>query len=679
MGPVVATPGERVLRAGVYDAPSASLEQPVLVLRDLHDQVIDMTGVVLRGSPSETPPDQRRGLAVLIDGCTNLTLRGLSAHGYAVAVLARNSPGLTLTRNDFSDNYAPRLHSTPEAEDLRDWLSYHRNENDEWLRYGAAIYLVDCPYPTVTWNTARGGQNGLLMNRVERGLIHSNTFHFLSGVGIGMYRSSFNAVMHNRLDFCVRGFSHGVYRRGQDSAAILVYEQSSNNLFAYNSATHSGDGFFLWAGQTTMDSGWGGSNDNVLYGNDFSHAPTNGVEATFSRNYIVANQIDDCDHGIWGGYSHDTLIVGNTLAGNRIGVAIEHGQDNVIAGNQFTGNGTGVRLWARPSEPEDWGYVRVRDTRSRDTLIQDNRFEPRPGGAFDVILQRTTGVRIVGAPPPERVRSDGQSAFEHGSAVADVNPEDFRPPQLPGALSPFLPEGFPRGVQAIVMTEFGPYDYRTPKLVQRGVVQGNRLTLDLLGPWDRSGRYRITSLTGATAAAMSGRFPAAVVLTLPPAPSVVSLTLDATLGGVTTTHRFTYRHLPLDWQVRFHTYPADADLTTGPLPLLNALSAPPVARDRVSRLSYRQVPPREGVPASHYITVAETSLPVHRGRYTLKVLADDGVRVFLDGRVILEEWRHQAPTRFVVPIEVTGFQRLRVEHFQITGAAALEVELVPEG
>lgn len=677
--PATRPAGQRVLRPlrpGTYTAESPSLDRPAVVLRGLSGVTVDFSGVVLRGASADALPDQREGLAVLIEDCTDVTVRGLAAHGYRVGILARNSPGLTLTRNDLSDNYAPRLYSTPEAEDLRDWLSYHHNDHDEWLRYGAAIYLVDCPYPTVSWNLARGGQNGLMMNRVERGLIHSNTFHFLSGVGIGMYRSSFNAVMHNRLDFCVRGFSHGVYRRGQDSAAILVYEQSCNNLFAYNSATHSGDGFFLWAGQTTMDHGWGGSNDNVLYGNDFSHAPTNGVEATFSRNYIVANQIDDCDHGIWAGYSFETVILGNTLAGNRIGVAIEHGQENVIAENVFTGNATAIRLWAREREPDDWGYVRVRDTRSRDTLIESNRYEPPPGREVDVLLQRTTGVRLAGVPQP-RVRADALSSVEPSVPMNRLSVEDFRPSQLPGALDPFLPASFPRGVQAIVMTEWGPYDFREPRLVRRGEVVGNRLELELLGPPGRGGSYRVTRLEGAALSASSGRFPAKLVLTLPMRPSNVVLDVETTLGGQRRSHRFMYRHLPLDWQVRFFTYPAGVDLTQGPLPLLEALSRPPVLRERVSRLVYRSVPPRPGVPASHYITVAETPLALPPGRYELAVVADDGVRVFLDGRVVLEEWRHQAPTRFTVPLDVTGFQRLRVEHFQITGAAALEVTLTP--
>ena len=118
-----------------------------------------------------------------------------------------------------------------------------------------------------------------------------------------MYRSSRNKILHNQLDFNVRGYSHGIFNRGQDSADILVFEQCNENTFAYNSATHGGDGFFLWAGQHTMDTGEGGCNDNFIYKNDFSYAPTNGVEVTFSKNYIRDNIIKECDNGIWGGYS----------------------------------------------------------------------------------------------------------------------------------------------------------------------------------------------------------------------------------------------------------------------------------------------------------------------------------------------------------------------------------------
>src|SRR5581483_5101438 len=107
------------------------------------------------------------------------------------------------------------------------------------------------------------------------------------------------------------------------------------NIVAHNSMTHGGDGLFLWAGQSTMDTGEGGANDNVFYGNDFSFAPTNGMEATFARNAFVANRVEGSDYGLWGGYSYDSRVLYNDFVRNRTGIAIEHGNGNEIADNHF--------------------------------------------------------------------------------------------------------------------------------------------------------------------------------------------------------------------------------------------------------------------------------------------------------------------------------------------------------
>ena len=278
----------------------------------------------------------------------------------------------------FSYNYRQHLNSTQEKEDISDWLSHHQNEKDEWLRYGAAMYLRDCESTIIKNTKVTGGQNALMMTNCNKGKIYNNDFSFNSGFGIAMYRSSCNTIAYNKINFNVRGYSDGVYNRGQDSAGILVYEQSNNNLFYKNSVTHGGDGFFLWAGQTTMDSGKGGCNDNVLQGNDFSYAPTNGVEVTFSRNIISGNRIFECDHGIWGGYSYNTVIAGNQFRQNRIAIAIEHGQDNEIHHNIFHENKEAIRLWARKEQPADWGYAKNRDTRSRDYAIVNNNFNSNP-------------------------------------------------------------------------------------------------------------------------------------------------------------------------------------------------------------------------------------------------------------------------------------------------------------
>ena len=46
-------------------------------------------------------------------------------------------------------------------------MSYHQNEKDEWLRYGAAIYLTDCDRAEIDHNTVVQGQNGLMAARAR--------------------------------------------------------------------------------------------------------------------------------------------------------------------------------------------------------------------------------------------------------------------------------------------------------------------------------------------------------------------------------------------------------------------------------------------------------------------------------------------------------------------------------
>ena len=169
--------------------------------------------------------------------------------------------------------------------------------------------------------------------------------------------------MHNRIDWCVRGYSHGFYNRGQDSAGLLMYEQSSGNTVASNSITHGGDGLFLWAGQSTMDTGQGGATTTILR-NDFSHAPANGIEATFSRNTFVGT----------GSRSAGTAC-GAATARSRVDrqpVRAEHRghRDRARAEQRdprqyLRGDETAIRLWQNASQDPNWGYPKHRDTRSR--------------------------------------------------------------------------------------------------------------------------------------------------------------------------------------------------------------------------------------------------------------------------------------------------------------------------
>ncbi len=519
------------IKPGKYLLAADSTARVAVCTIEGNDIEVDFQNAELRGAEEGVMPDRFYGYAIVVRG-KNIHLKNARAQGYKIALYAESSEGLVVENCDFSYNYRPRLKSTRLKEDESDWLSYHHNENDEWLRYGAGIYLKNCVNSLVSGCHISGNQNALLMTGCNDGLIYNNFFNFNSGLGIGLYRSSRNRVMHNRLDWNVRGYSHGHYQRGQDSAGILVYEQSSENTIAYNTATHSGDGLFLWAGQSTMDTGKGGSNDNVIFGNDFSHAPTNGIEVTFSRNRIQGNIIRECTYGIWGGYSFGSRILGNYLADCKTGIAIEHGQQDTIRQNLFQDDSVGIQLWAREQQPADWGYGKNHDTRSRDHNIDRNVFisvrKPLKISASKHVSVNGENLffdfeTLLETPKPnDSLRFLRNDIYGNADQIASVwkhpdlttfksvnfshtgqpeNPytpleipyrELNEPDSLAGGMLAVLPEGTLRGRRFIIMDEWGPFDFRRP-LATVDTVAGEQYTLMLLGP---AGDWKITETKG---------------------------------------------------------------------------------------------------------------------------------------------------------------------------------------
>jgi len=101
--------------------------------------VVDFNNCELRGSNTKKKPDEYFGLAIHINGGTNITIKNLTVKGYKIGLVAKNVKGLHIDNCNLSYNYRQHLNSTQEKEDISDWMSYHHNEKDEWLCYGAAM------------------------------------------------------------------------------------------------------------------------------------------------------------------------------------------------------------------------------------------------------------------------------------------------------------------------------------------------------------------------------------------------------------------------------------------------------------------------------------------------------------------------------------------------------------
>ena len=676
---------------GTYMLASADLDHPAVTIRG-SNITVDFTGVTLRGASAGADPDTFTGLALLVDGGENVTIKNVTARGYKVGILARHTTGLHITGSDLGYNWKARLYSLVEHESLLDWLSYHHNEHDEWLQGGAGIYLADSDGAQIDRTTIVQGQNGLMLARSNHSRIWNNDFSFNSGIGIGLYRSSGNTIQHNRVDFDVRGYSDGFYNRGQDSAGILVYEQSSKNVFAFNSVTHGGDGFFLWAGQSTMDTGEGGANDNIVYDNDFSFAPTNGIEATFSRNIFYGNRVEECWHGLWGGYSFDSVIEANRFARNTEAISIEHGQENRIAGNRFDADETAIHLWWSPGQDPSWGYGKTRDTRSRDYVITGNTFAGNKTAlnirdTLDAEVRDNTFEKvgtlatITGDATTIAIGDEARVPVHAGAPATFVHPKPF-----PDAIDPMTPDAERKGKSAIVVDEWGPYDWRSPKLWPDGRSDAVPLKLKVLGP---PGEWTLTSTRGASVEPRTGRVPGSITVT--PAPgrvmdfdveltyrgaAVVSPRGNHVAAGAPYTFGYSRFFVPADWHIAYFTYDQTSDPNKDPSALDRVFAGPAFKTDRRDALDYESGGPiAPGLPADRVALAAEGDVDLPAGQYALRTISDDGVRVWVDGRLAIDHWNQHESALDMAPI-ATGRHHLRVQYFELTGFAELRLEIL---
>ena len=678
------------IRPGRYLAPAG--DSGAITVRG-NNITVDLRGVELIGSNDRHHPDKFAGTAIRIVAGSRVTVQGARIRGYKVGIIARGVSRLRLLDNDLSDNWRPRLYSGIEKESLVDWLSYHHNEQDEWLRYGTAMYLVDVKGSEVKGNTARRGMNGLMLVRTTGTRVWNNDFSFNSGLGVGMYRASFDTLMHNRIDWNVRGYSHGFFNRGQDSAGLLMFEQSSNNIVAYNSVTHGGDGLFLWAGQSTMDTGQGGANDNLFYGNDFSHAPTNGMEATFSRNAFVNNRVEENWHGLWGGYSYNSVIFGNHFARNVEAIAIEHGQDNAISDNRFTKDTTAIHLWWNKLEPSEWGYPKHRDTRSKGYTIDNNDFD---GVRLALRLDNTqqvggNGNRFVGVDSLVRASGDTSRIFPFWLEGADLDvapiPAEYQVTRLRGGIDPMIPDAAPRGRKTIIVDEWGPYEWKSPKLWPVGRSDAAPQTLRVLGP---AGRWRVVAREGvATLSSESGRIGDTLVIT-PAAGRTADYRVELEYRGVATISPFGERtaasapvrfgwarYLPAaSWHLRFIAWDSVATPRTDDAAIARVLSGAEVATMDTTRLDLTwYAPPNKAIPQARALTEATATVTLAPGNYLLRTISDDAVQVYLDDQLVLSDWTPGESHAKEATFTATGTHRFRVVHLQVDGWYELRLDI----
>lgn len=662
-------------------------------------------GSVLRGSPPETRPDLYQGFGVSLNGQAGVTIRGARVSGFWCGLHARKADGLALEGIDASDNRRAYLKSTPVAEDGGDWIFGHNNDQKEWLtNYAAAIYIEESTGVTVRNSRVWHGQNALCLDRVTGSKIYDNDFSFNSGWGIALWRCSSNVISHNAVDFCVRGYSHGVYNRGQDSAGIFAFEQNNQNVFAENSVTHGGDGFFGFAGREALGEvgdhpvEWykrRGNADNLLVGNDFSYASAHGIENTFSfgNQYLKNRMVGNAICGVWAGYSRETMIAGNDFAGNgemgygleRGGVNIDHGGDNIIVHNSFVTNKCGVHLWggANP-EFEKKKWARANGYASTGSVIANNSFNGDavafhfrgPGAA-------TLGSNTLVGVGREMIEAPAYAVTRNDTLV--VEPLKIPPYEVFGRKRPVGARPELRGRQNIIMTEWGPWDHTTPLVRLVRSTGGSAVYEVLKVPAADVQVKTVGDQVHATLALVPGKTDECVVTVSAVEPGVRTYLLSVQAAGKPLAE-MQGALLANTWQATFFQWPTNTDPRKDLEGYRKLAEGPTAVSDQIDQLSLKygmRGPSELGISPKvtaarlgqrYFGMVARTRLPLTKGTWEFTTLSDDGVRVRVNGKPVIENWAWHGPTRDTgkLTLETDQTVAIEVEHFQIDGYAVLD-------
>ncbi len=332
---------------------------------------IDGNGATLVGGGEVGNPKSLEGggIAVRIEGATNVTIKNLKAKGFATGLQATDATALRVEGCDFSDNYHNMAHGWGE------------------LPARGGIVLTRVSHSTFTKNRANRVWDGLHLTDCDDNLVSDNDFSHCSNVCAKLWHSSRNRFLNNNLSYGIRIDRAKGEVHARDSTGVLIETGADDNYWYRNDVTHGGDGIFI-----RVLNGWV-SRGNVFVENDTSYANNNCIESWSPGNTYIRNKANHGSYGFWLGGSDHTRLIGNEAAYNGLatgyhqapepgfkhgGIVCANGPGShfVLDGNHVHHNGGGGIVFRGDlgSKGKDW--------RIRHWVIQNNRSHDNEWGVY---------------------------------------------------------------------------------------------------------------------------------------------------------------------------------------------------------------------------------------------------------------------------------------------------------
>ncbi|MDP9229419.1 MAG: PA14 domain-containing protein, partial [Bacteroidota bacterium] len=141
---------------------------------------------------------------------------------------------------------------------------------------------------------------------------------------------------------------------------------------------------------------------------------------------------------------------------------------------------------------------------------------------------------------------------------------------------------------------------------------------------------------------------------------------------------------PINWIVNWFAFDSLSNpIKTGKL-FADNIRVRPFKTEHINKLDYSWWGGMKENEIQHeqFITTAEGEATFIKGVYELGVTWDDAVRIYMDGKLIIDEWN---PSKYKfdesphkkIRLNLGGIHRFRVEHVELGGFATLSLKLNP--
>jgi tetratricopeptide (TPR) repeat protein len=125
------------------------------------------------------------------------------------------------------------------------------------------------------------------------------------------------------------------------------------------------------------------------------------------------------------------------------------------------------------------------------------------------------------------------------------------------------------------------------------------------------------------------------------------------------------------WTIRFYAFTDARKIESGDWTAL--IRGKPIVEKLIDRIDFSwDGSPAPGVPADNWITVATTKVTLTAGNYLFESVADDGVRVWIDDKLIIENWSGHPPMLDSAEVKLdSGSHLIKIAHFDYSQSALL--------